>query len=85
MIEYIFLQKETRYLIPPTINTHIDCSKNSKSVFGAFLKQQQGAMKVCCAAFSVTATSAALLRLVYKLHIECLTRDGLEETTTWRA
>ena len=42
-----------RYLIPSTINNHIDCSKHSESVFGAFSKQQQGALKVCCAAFSV--------------------------------
>ena len=40
-------------MIPPTINTHIDCSKNSKSLFGAFTKQQQGALKVCWASFSV--------------------------------
>ena len=54
-IEYIFLQNKIRYLIPPTINTHIDCLKNSKSVFGAFSKQQQGALKVCCAGISVIA------------------------------
>ena len=54
-IEYIFLQKEIRYLIPPTINTHIDCLKNSKSVFSALSKQQQGALKVCCAGISVIA------------------------------
>ena len=52
-IKYIFLFIEIRYFIPPTINTHIDCSKNSKSVFGAFSKQQQGALKVCLSAFSV--------------------------------
>ena len=40
-------------MIPPTINTHINCSNNSKSVFGAFSKQQQGALKLCCASFSV--------------------------------
>ena len=39
-IEYIFLCKEIRYLIPPTINTHIDCLKVSKSVYGALSKQQ---------------------------------------------
>ena len=40
-------------MIPPTINTHTDCSKNHKSVFSAFSKQQQGALKVCCSALSV--------------------------------
>ena len=52
-IEYIFLHKEIRYFILLAINTHIDCSNNSKSVFGAFSKQQQGALKVCLSAFSV--------------------------------
>ena len=28
-IEYISLHKETRYFIPITINTHIDCANNS--------------------------------------------------------
>ena len=54
-IEYIFLHKEIRYLIELAINTQTDCSKNSKSVFGAFSKQQQGALKVCCASFSVSS------------------------------
>ena len=40
-------------MIQPTINTHIDCSKNSKSVVSSFSKQQQGTLKVCCASFSV--------------------------------
>ena len=31
----------------------IDYLNNSKSVFGAFSKQQQGALKVCLSAFSV--------------------------------
>ena len=42
-----------RYFILLAINTHIDCLKNSKSVFGANSKQQQGALKVCPSAFSV--------------------------------
>ena len=54
-IEYIFLQTKIRYLIPPTINTHMDCLKKSNSVFGALSKQQQGALKVCCAGISVIA------------------------------
>ena len=49
----LFFQKEIRYLIPPTLNTHIDCIKNSKSMFGAFSKQQQGALKACFASLSV--------------------------------
>ena len=52
-IEYIFLQKEIRYFILLAINTHIDCVNNSKSVFGAFSKQQPGVLKVCCASFSI--------------------------------
>ena len=56
-IEYIILHKEIRYLIQLAINTDIDCSNNSKSVFGAFSKQQQGALKMCCASFSVRLTS----------------------------
>ena len=52
-IEYIFLHKQIRYSIQLAINTHIDCANNSKSVFGAFSKQQQGALEVCCASFSV--------------------------------
>ena len=47
-----FLFIEIRYLIQLAINTHIDCANNHKSVFGAFSKQQQGALKVCCASFS---------------------------------
>ena len=41
-------------MISITINTHIDCLNNSKSEFGVFSKQQQGALKVCCAVFSIT-------------------------------
>ena len=51
----MFLHKEITYLIQLAINTHIDCANNSKSVFGAFSKQQQGALKVCCASFSVNS------------------------------
>ena len=60
-IEYIFLHKKIRYFIQLAINTHIECSKNSKSVFGAFSNQQQGALKVCCASFSVRLTSLSFL------------------------
>ena len=48
-IKYIFLHKDIRYFIQLAINTHIDCVNNSKSVFGAFSKQQEGTLKVCCA------------------------------------
>ena len=50
-------------MIPLTINTHIDCSKNSKSVFGAFSKQQQGTLKVCCSAFFVSLTVSGNFQL----------------------
>ena len=42
-IKYIFLLIEIRYFIQLVIDTHVDCVNNSKSVFGAFSKQQQGA------------------------------------------
>ena len=45
--------------------TPIDCLKNSKSVFGAFSKQLQGALKVCCASFSVSMNCCQH----YMLHI----------------
>ena len=60
-IEYIFLLIEIRYFILLAISTHIDCSKNSKSVFGAYSKQQQGALKVCLSVFSVRLTSLSFL------------------------
>ena len=53
-IKYIFLLIEIRYFIQPVIDTHVDCVNNSQSVFGAFSKQQHGALKVCFAAFSVS-------------------------------
>ena len=56
-------------MIPPTINTHIDCQKNSKSVFGAFSKQQQGALKVCCASYSVSMNCCQHYMLHINLHI----------------
>ena len=49
------------------INTHIDCVNNSKLVFGAFSKQQQGALKVCCALFSVRLTSNKKYPLIFPL------------------
>ena len=52
-IKYIFLLIEIRYFIVLAINTHIDCANNCQAVFGAFSKQQQGALKVCLSAFSV--------------------------------
>ena len=45
-IEYIFLHNEIRYFIQLAVNTHIECVNNSKLVFGAFSKQQEGALKV---------------------------------------
>ena len=53
-IKYIFLMIDIRYVILLAINTHIDCANNSKSVFGSFSKQQQGSLKVCLSAFSVS-------------------------------
>ena len=38
--KYIFLLIEIRYFIHLAINTHIECANNSKSVYGAFSKQQ---------------------------------------------
>ena len=56
-------------MIPPTINTHIDCQKNSKSVFGALSKQQQGALKVCCASYSVSMNCCQHYMLHINQHI----------------
>ena len=53
--KYIFLLIEIRYFILLAINTHIECANNSKSVYGAFSKQQQGALKVHLSSFSVTS------------------------------
>ena len=51
-----FLFIEIWYFIQLAINTHIDCANNKKLVFGSFSKQQQGALKVCCASFSVISS-----------------------------
>ena len=58
-------------MIQPTINTHIDCSKNSKSVFGTFSKQQQGALKVCCASFSVTIAKMVQCYQQFSINADC--------------
>ena len=64
-IKYIFPSFRIRSFISITINTHIDCSKNSKQVFCAFSKQQQGALKVCLHPFSVT-------NMIYDCAVACL-------------
>ena len=66
-------------MISITINTHIDCLKNSKSVFGAFSKQQQGALKVCCSAFSVRSTVSGEFQLSPLLLSVCLALDFIQD------
>ena len=60
-IKYIFLLMEIRYFILLAIHTHSDCETVVCSVYGAFSKQQQGALKVCHSAFSVRLTSLSFL------------------------
>ena len=67
-IKYTFLLIEIRYFILIAINTHIDCANNSKSVFCAYSKQQQGALKVCLSVFSVRLKR---LRQVLQLRACC--------------
>ena len=59
-------------MIPPTINTHINCSNNSKSAFGALSKQQQGALKGCVVLHFLLVYLHILFFKMLNQSIQCL-------------
>ena len=73
-IEYIFLFIEIRHLIPPTIKTHIDCSMNSKSVFGLY-DTSQSPSACPSPSDSLTTTTTHLTACLSSNTIQC-TQDS---------